>query len=1135
MSFEKTFQCARPGLFVLRLFAAINVICVAPLPAAETPSLPPPAGAISLVRDTAANYWALAPASDGHRELIVLPAQSPTAWGPARVPNAERGAWTSVIPQSDRGVLITNAREARRFDPRAPEKGAVALPPDAPRAETVPPPWRLVSRMPSSNHDLSAAVTRGRLYIAGGMTWDWGLPAKNHFFDELWALDPKTWAWSIAAKFSQPRVYCSTVTFDGLVWIVGGDVIDPEGKRRTVTLVETYDPQTGKIARAPDLPFALPAPCTLAAGGRLWAVGSRNRDERGQMASIGPGETAWRVEPEALHHMWALAGTALDDKLYICVPNTGLAVFDPATRKWDVIPGPTKPRSSQVAAWRGEVWIIGGTDITDWSETWIHNPTARTWRRGPSLPARAAWGAAGVIDDQLVVAGGAAPRLTPEGRTFDFSDRTFALSADAIPPPATVSEGRPLPRWSNAKLRGTGDAGLPFTTTRMFSDLKFGRLGSAMLIPAARPDEPRRWLVLEVERAAWTVPDREAVTQADPFFDLPKHLGNNAYTLAVAFHPRYPAVPQAYVFYNNRRPGAAEDVLARFPVELSDPPRIDLQKEEVLLRWPSRGHDGGDLRFGPDGFLYVSVGDRSAPGDPNNLTQRLDLITGGMLRLDVDRADPGKNYAVPKDNPFVGLPDVLPEFWAYGLRNPWRMSFSPTGELWVGDNGDDSWESVHLIRKGHNYGWSTFEGTHPFKRNRPLAGPTPRLTPPIIELPHSEARSVIGGFVYRGKALPALFDHYVFGDYATGAVWAFKWDGTAPQNFRRIAETRAQMLSFAEDRAGEIVMARYDGQIHRLVAAPPPITATAPFPAKLSETGLFASMSGHVAAPGVVPYEINTGVWSDGAQARRLLAVPEWQPVALGEGDAAWNLPDGSTLARTLELPGPRRVETQVMYREHGTWRFYTYAWNEAQTDADLVKTEGETRPVPGIPARQWRFAGRSECTICHTTHTNFTLGLTTAQLNRDADHTSLGRRVENQIVALADAGLIRPAPAKAPAELARKIDPMDASFPLEARARTYLDVNCAHCHRPHGVGGRPGIHFTESVPLARAGVVNAKPLVPLLGPDSLIVAPGRPEQSELLHRIMLEGGGRMPLIGSEQTDKAGAELIRQWIAGLKP
>jgi N-acetylneuraminic acid mutarotase len=572
---------------VLALLAAVSFFTPV-LSAADGPSLAPPAGAISVVRDTAANYWALGPATNGRRELLMLPANAANAWVPARIPNLDPADWSSVIPQSDRTVLVTSAREVRRFDPRAPEKGASVQPANTPRTETVAPPWRLVSRMPSSNHDLSAAVVDGRLYIAGGMTWDWGVPAKNHFFDELWALEPKNWTWSIVTKFSQPRVYCSTAAFEGRVWIVGGDVIEPDGKRVTTTRVEVFDPRTGQLTKAPELPYAIPAPLTLAAGGRLWVVGSRNRDERGQMASIGAGESEWRKEPEALHHMWALAGAALDDKIYVCVPNTGLSVFDPTTKQWTVIPGPSKARSAQVAAWRGEIWIMGGTDVVDWSETRIYHPATRTWRTGPSIPARIAWGAAGVLEDQLVVAGGATPRNTPEGRTFDFSDRTFVLAANAIPPAVTVTEpGRPLPRWTDAKLRGTGEAGLPFTTELVYGGYKLRRLSQAEPIPKRGPGDTGRWLIVEAEGSAWTIPDQPGNAQPELFLDLRQVFGHPILNLAITFHPRFPAVPHAYVLYNHRAPGpgTGEDILARFNVVLADPPSLDLKSEQVLMRW----------------------------------------------------------------------------------------------------------------------------------------------------------------------------------------------------------------------------------------------------------------------------------------------------------------------------------------------------------------------------------------------------------------------------------------------------------------------------------------------------------------------------------------------------------------------
>jgi uncharacterized repeat protein (TIGR03806 family) len=993
-------------------------------------------------------------------------------------------------------------------------------------------PWQTVAHMPADNHDITAAVVGAKLYVAGGATNDFKGTGEFHAFDEIWELDPGSWAWCAVAKFSRPRIYCATAAFAERVWVVGGDVLHEDNRRRASALVEIFDPRTGELTRAPDLPVALPNPLALAAAGRLWVLGARDRTERAQFASIGPGETAWRVEPAALPKMWALAGAALDDRLYVCVPDTGLAVFDPATRAWSVIPGPTQPRSAQVAAWRGELWIMGGVDIAERTATHIYHPAQRTWRRGPDLPTPLAWGAAAVVHDQLVVTGGSWLSGPPEKRKYIYTDRTLALAA--IPPVV----GTAFPRWSDEKLRGTGGAGLPFATERVFPGLKLQRPVTIMAVPVKNFAEPERLLVIESDGPVSTFLHRPDIRQRDPLLDLPAHFRQATQTYGLAFHPQFPAVPHVYIVYNTQRPKPAENVLARFTVTQFDPPRADPASELVLLRWPSDGHNAGDVKFGPDAFLYVSTGDGGPPGDTRNVGQRVDIITGGVLRLDVEHRENGRNYAVPGDNPFVGLPDVRPEYWAYGLRNPWRMSFAPTGELWLGDNGDDSWESIHLIRKGRNYGWSVFEGSHPFKRTLALGGPNPQATRPVIELPHSEARSVIGGLVYRGQNLPGLAGHYLFGDYVTGLLWAFQWDGAAAKDFRRIAHTRGRPIGFGEDRAREVLLVRLDGEIHHLVAVAPQPKA-AEFPLRLSETGLFASTSAPLLAPaaGVVPYVINAPLWSDSATAARFIALPGTRSIAFSENQA-WQLPVGSAVVRTLELAlatGPRRIETQVMHRAGDTWQFYTYAWNAAQTDADLVSEAGETRDPPGFPDRRWRFSGRAECGICHTAQTNFTLGLSTAQLNRPTDLSALGGAVGNQLHALATMGVLAGLPASPPEQLPRSVNPRDPTAPLEARARAYLSANCAHCHRPDGVGGRAAFQLPESLPLAQTGLVNGQPLVPLLGSAAKLVVPGDPARSEVLHRLTLKEGGRMPLLGSEQTDDEGVELIRQWILQLKP
>ena len=1093
-----------------------------------------PPGIISVARDTCANEWGLREVGAG-TELVVQPAQAPNTWIRANIPGIAVGAWTGITTDSDCTVTVSSATISLRFDVRSPQQLTRLVPSssanDSPMAAS---PWRVVARMPASNHDLSAAVLDGQLFIAGGSTTEWGFPVQTRAFDELWQLDANSWQWHVAARFSLPRIFCSTVAFGSKIWVIGGDVQDQDGQRRASTRVDIFDPRTGELSPGPELSIAQPAPLAVAARGRLYVVGSAGRNQPGIVESIGRDEKQWRREPDGPSHMWAVAGAAIDDVIYVCIPQTGLVAFDPGKRTWTTIPSAGQPRSPQVAAWRGELWIVGGRDVRPQSTSRIYNPQTRRWREGPAFPRDLAWGAAGVLNNQLVITGGAAGN--------NYSDRTFALSAaDAPMPEITV----PVPTaygiesvapWDGRRFAGTGSLPLATTTVPAFPGLKLRRPVSILTIPSKDNADLERLLVIESDGPISTFRNDPAVRQNDVMLNLPAHFRNAVQTYALAFHPRFPAVPFVYVLYNHLQPKPSENVLARFTVTAFSPLRAEPRTEEVLMRWPSDGHNGGDLKFGPDGFLYVSTGDGSSPGDPRNMGQRVDVISGGILRLDVDRRPPGKNYAVPPDNPFVGLPDVLPEYWAYGLRNPWRMNFTPAGDLWVGDNGDDSWDSVHLVRKGHNYGWSTFEGSHPFKRNLPLRGPTPTATTPVIELSHAEARSVIGGLVYRGDAIPELKGQYLFGDYVTGLLWAFAWNGKTAENFRRIAETGGRPLAFGEERSREVLMARLDGQIHRLVPALARATTTAPVPRRLSETGLFASTAEQRPAAGVIPYVINASLWSDGADARRLLALPANGKIGLNDERQNWKLPDGAAVTRTLELPsanGPIPVETQVMVREQGRWQFYSYAWNAAQTDAELIDPAGETRPVHGLEGRTWRFVSRTECTVCHTSQSDFVLGLSTRQLNREADYSAVGGSVANQIATLAQLGVFDRAPSFSAKELPTMARPDDFAARLDDRARAYLHVNCAHCHRPDGVGGRAAFQLLDNLPLAKTGLINGHPLVPLLGPQARLIRPGDPDGSEILHRMTLREGGRMPLLGSAVHDNEGTSLIRQWILSM--
>jgi glucose/arabinose dehydrogenase len=258
-------------------------------------------------------------------------------------------------------------------------------------------------------------------------------------------------------------------------------------------------------------------------------------------------------------------------------------------------------------------------------------------------------------------------------------------------------------------------------------------------------------------------------------------------------------------------------------VSKDDPDRADPASEEELLRieHPYWNHDGGTVAFGPDGYLYIAVGDGGAANDPHDHGQNLSTLLGAILRIDVDRKDDGKPYAIPKDNPFVGRAEARPEIYAYGLRNVWRMAFDrKTGRLWAGEVGQNLFEEINLIEKGGNYGWKIREALHPFTAE----GIAPRkdLIEPIWEYHHDVGKSITGGTVYRGKALPLLEGAYLYGDYLTNRLWALRYDEGKKRVVANqpIQDPGIPMLSFGEDEMGEVYFLTVSATgrgIHRFV------------------------------------------------------------------------------------------------------------------------------------------------------------------------------------------------------------------------------------------------------------------------------------------------------------------------------
>ncbi len=292
--------------------------------------------------------------------------------------------------------------------------------------------------------------------------------------------------------------------------------------------------------------------------------------------------------------------------------------------------------------------------------------------------------------------------------------------------------------------------------------------------------------------------------------------------LGLAFHPDYKKNGEFFVFYTTKK-GKLTNLLSRFRVRKDDPNRADPDSEEVLLRVqrPFWNHDGGTLCFGPDGFLYVALGDGGAANDPYKNGQNLKTLLGKILRLDVDHKDPGKAYAVPKDNPFVGRPDARPEIYAYGLRNVWRMAFDrQTQVLWAADVGQNLYEEIDHITPGGNYGWNLREGLHPFGPDG--VGPRKDLLDPIWEYPHDVGKSITGGLVYRGDRLPELQGLYLYADYVSNRLWALRYDAGRKRVTANhpIPDRGVPILSFGEDDKGDVYLMTFSGSgrgIYRFV------------------------------------------------------------------------------------------------------------------------------------------------------------------------------------------------------------------------------------------------------------------------------------------------------------------------------
>ena len=309
----------------------------------------------------------------------------------------------------------------------------------------------------------------------------------------------------------------------------------------------------------------------------------------------------------------------------------------------------------------------------------------------------------------------------------------------------------------------------------------------------------------------------------EPFLDVRNLVSsqNEQGLLSVAFHPDYAHNGLFYINYTNL---GGHTVVARYSVLPTNPNRANPSSAIPILtiNQPFANHNGGQLQFGPDGYLYIGMGDGGSGGDPDNRAQNLGDLLGKMLRIDVNSASP---YAIPPSNPFVGQAGVRPEIWALGLRNPWRFTFDRfTGDLWIADVGQGQWEEVNFQPAtsigGENYGWKRMEGTHCFSPNSNCN--TANLVLPVIEYDHNVGCSVTGGYVYRGTRHPRLNGTYIYGDFCSGRIWGATRNASGNVTVRALLDAPFNISTFGEDVNGEVYVGDYSGGVlYRIIDSRP--------------------------------------------------------------------------------------------------------------------------------------------------------------------------------------------------------------------------------------------------------------------------------------------------------------------------
>ncbi len=657
--------------------------------------------------------------------------------------------------------------------------------------------------------------------------------------------------------------------------------------------------------------------------------------------------------------------------------------------------------------------------------------------------------------------------------------------------------------------------------------------------------------------------------------------------LGLAFHPGFATNGIFFVDYTAPNGGIYFDRLARFT---ANPTNLTVNTNTMQILWDVAdedfNHNGGDLHFGPDGYLYIGTGDEGSQYNFRQNAQRIDKdLYSSLLRIDVDKK-PGSvepklsantttiytnasglaYYSIPPNNPFVNATNYLGsrtnvdgtllntntlrmEIFATGFRHIWRFSIDTNGEVWVGDVGQDWYEEVDIATNGMNYGWSYFEALTPAISLYPaqttlLTNPPPSFTnsPPLWFYPHTaragdaqyKGNSISGGVVYHGGKIPELNGYYLVADFESGNIWSLRRTNNLVLT-NRIAG-KIGVAAFGLDPGnGDVLLANYlDNQIQRLVKVD---ASGSTFPQKLSDTGAFADLATLAPNPGFVNYDPIVAFWSDNALKRRWFSIPDLTNQFTHAETDNWTLPVGAVWVKHFDFetivgnPASRkRLETRFIVRNTNGIYGVSYAWNANGDEAFLVPDGGTNFSLTltngaNVFTQQWGIPSRSECLACHVPAAGHALSFNTRELNQTA---TINGVTGNQLSSLSAAGYFSN-PISSPQFLPAFAAATNTNFSLEYRVRSYLAVNCVQCHQPAGAGpstwdSRPWLTLDQT------SLINGTPYNNGANPANKLIIPGDTAHSILLQRIRGNGFSRMPPLATSVIDTGATNLLNEWI-----